>query len=174
MKNGGLTDLPDAIRSRLFNIGVANGVKETSEARAAADRWQRVNDAWSYSVPEDESPYIARINGKNYLKTSSAVDGSDRKNDILHYDSSSSTYYVIQIEEASSSSKLSKKSNNNYAGQRGKIAMEEIVNEITKVVGTGESYSTLATKHFLEKMNIEYHDDVVYNYFKTTYPELFE
>ena len=174
VKNGGLTDLPDAIRSRLFNIGVANGVKETSEARANADRWQRVDDAWSYSVPEDESPYIARINGKNYLKTSSAVDGSDRKNDILHYDSSSSTYYVIQIEEASSSSKLSKKSNNNYAGQRGKIAMEEIVNEITKVVGTGESYSTLATKHFLEKMNLEYHDDVVYNYFKTTYPELFE
>jgi len=174
VKNGGLTDLPDAIRSRLFNIGVANGVKETSEARANADRWQRVNDAWSYSVPEDESPYIARINGKNYLKTSSAVDGSDRKNDILHYDSSSSTYYVIQIEEAASSSKLSKKSNNNYAGQRGKIAMEEIVNEITKVVGTGESYSTLATKHFLEKMNLEYHDDVVYNYFKTTYPELFE
>lgn len=174
VKNGGLTDLPDAIRSRLFNIGVANGVKETSEARANADRWQRVDDAWSYSVPEDESPYIARINGKNYLKTSSAVDGSDRKNDILHYDSSSSTYYVIQIEEAASSSKLSKKSNNNYAGQRGKIAMEEIVNEITKVVGTGESYSTLATKHFLEKMNLEYHDDVVYNYFKTTYPELFE
>ena len=52
--------------------------------------------------------------------------------------------------------------------------MEEIVNEITKIVGAGESYSTLAEKHFLKKMNLEYHDDVVYNYFKENYPELFE
>ena len=52
--------------------------------------------------------------------------------------------------------------------------MEEIVNEITKVVGTGESYSTLATKYFLEKMEIEYHDDVVYDYFEETFPDLFD
>ena len=174
IKNGGLTDLPDSIRSRLFNIGVANGVKETAEAQLAADRWQKVEGAWTYSIPEDESPYVARINGKNYLKTASSIDGSDNKNDVLHYDSGTSTYYVVQIEEAASSSKLSKKSANSYTELRGKGAMEEIVNEITKVVGTGESYSTLATKYFLKKMNIEYHDDVIYNYFKENYPELFE
>ena len=174
IKNGGLTDLPDGIRSRLFNIGVANGVKETTETQNAADRWQRVNDAWEYKLPENESPYVARINGKNYLKTASSIDGSDRKSDILHYDSGTSTYYIVQIEEAASSSKLSKKSANSYAELRTKAAMEEIVNEITKIVGQGESYSTLATKYFLEKMNIEYHDEVVYNYFKETYPELFE
>jgi len=174
VKNGGLTELPEAIRNRLFNIGVANGVKETEEEQLAADRWQRVNDAWSYKVPDNESPYVARINGKNYLKTSSSIDGSSRKNDILHYDSSSSTYYVVQIEEASSSSKLSKKSENSYSKLRSKSAMEEIVNEVTKVVGTAESYSTLAEKYFLEKMNLEYHDEVVYNYFKENYPDLFE
>lgn len=174
VKNGGLTDLPESIRGRLFNIGVANGVKETEEAQNNADRWQRKDDAWTYAKPEDESPYVARINGKNYLKTASSIDGADPENDILHYDSASSTYYIIQIEEASSSSKLSKKSTNSYAELRGKATMESIVNEIAKVVGTGESYSTLATKYFLEKMNIEYHDDTVYNYFKDTYPELFE
>ena len=174
IKNGGLTDLPDGIRSRLFNIGVANGVKETEEAQLAEDRWQRVDNEWKYTIPSDESPYVARINGKNYLKTASSIDGSDNKNDILHYDSGSSTYYIVQIEEAASSSKLSKKSTNSYAELRGKNVMEEIVNEITKVVGTGESYSTLATKYFLEKMSIEYHDEVVYNYFKDNYPDLFE
>ena len=174
IKNGGLTDLPDSIRNRLFNIGVANGVKETTEEQAEAERWIRENDAWKYVVPAEESPYVARINGKNYLKTASSVDGSDPENDILHYDSSTSTYYVVQIEEAASSSKLSKKSDHSYAELRNKTAMEEIVNEITKVVGTGESYSTLATKYFLEKMEIEYHDDVVYDYFKENYPELFD
>lgn len=174
VKNGGLTELPESIRNRLFNIGVANGVKETEEAQLAAERWQKTGDTWNYTVPENESPYVARINGKNYLKTSSSIDGSDRKNDILHYDSSSSTYYIIQIEEASSSSKLSKKSANSYEELRSVTDMERIVNEITKVVGAGESYATLATKYFLEKMAIEYHDDVVYNYFKDTYPELFE
>ena len=174
VKNGGLTDLPDSIRNRLFNIGVANGVKETSTQQDEAERWKKVDDVWTYEVPEDESPYVARINGKNYLKTSNSIDGNDRKNDILHYDSSTSTYYVVQIEEASSSSKLSKKSANSYSELRGKAAMEEIVNEITKIVGAGESYSTLAEKHFLKKMNLEYHDDVVYNYFKENYPELFE
>ena len=174
IKNGGLTDLPDAVRNRLFNIGVANGVKETAEAKAEAERWQRANGVWEYKIPDGESPYVARINGHNYLKTASSIDGSSRENDILHYDSSSSTYYVVEIEEASSSSKLSKKSANSYAELRGEAAMQEIVSEVTKVVATGESYSTLATKYFLEKMNIEYHDDVVYDYFKETYPELFE
>ncbi|MBO4286057.1 MAG: hypothetical protein J5880_01845 [Bacilli bacterium] len=175
VKNGGLTDLPDAIRNRLFNIGVANGVKETAEAQNAEERWQKnANNEWEYKIPENESPYIARINGHNYLKTASSIDGSSRENDILHYDSSSSTYYVVEIEEAASSSKLSKKSANSYAVLRGNEAMEEIVNEVTKVVATAESYATLATKYFLEKMNIEYHDDVVYNYFEETYPELFE
>ena len=174
IKNGGLTDLPDAVRNRLFNIGVANGVKETADAKAAAERWQKVNGVWEYKIPDGESPYVARINGHNYLKTSSSIDGSSRENDILHYDSSSSTYYIVEIMEASSSSKLSKKSNNSYVELRGDAAMEEIVSEVTKVVATGESYSTLATKYYLEKMNLEYHDDVVYNYFKETYPELFE
>ena len=174
IKNGGLTDLPDAVRSRLFNIGVANGVKETADEQAKAERLQYVNGAWEYVIPENESPYVARINGHNYLKTASSIDGSDRENDILHYDSSSSTYYIVEIVEASSSSKLSKKSANSYESLRGDAAMERIVSEVTKVVSTGESYSTLATKYFLEKMSIEYHDDVVYKYFEDNYPELFE
>ena len=175
VKNGGLTDLPDSVRNRLFNIGVANGVKETAETQNAEERWQlNADKVWEYKIPENESPYVARINGHNYLKTASSIDGSDRESDILHYDSASSTYYIVEIEEAASSSKLSKKSANSYSILRGSEAMEEIVSEVTKVVATGESYSTLATKYFLEKMDIEYHDDVVYDYFKETYPELFE
>ena len=191
IKNGGLTDLPESIRNRLFNIGVANGVPEFSThlighanyyTKDELDRYSYNADegAWTYAIPTDEngksieSAYVARINGKNYLKTASSVEGSDPYKDILHYDSSTSTYYIIQIEEACSSSKLSKNSSNSYSVARGTAAMEEIVNEVTKVVGTSESYDTLATKYYLEKMNIEYHDDIVYDYFVENYPDLFE
>ncbi len=175
IKNGGLTQLPDSIRSRLFNIGVANGVKETAEERKEVDRWQLIDGSYDYIVPEDENAYVARINGKNYLKTSSRIGvDDDPTKDILHYDSSSKTYYVVQIEEACSSSKLSKTSANSYRNTRGAEAMEEMINEITKIVGVSESYGTLATKYYLEKMEIKYHDQAVYDYFKSNYPELFE
>ena len=52
--------------------------------------------------------------------------------------------------------------------------MQEIINEVAKIIGKGESYSTLATKKYLKAMSIEYHDESVYDYFKTNYPELFD
>ena len=176
IKNGGLTELPDSIRNRLFNIGVANGVKEEKEEQTKVDRYQKAEDgSWSYVVPEKENAYVARIKGKNYLKTSSRIGvDDDPMMDVLHYDNASKTYYVVQIEEACSSSKLSKVSSNSYKFSRGVDAMEDIINEVTKIVGKSESYSTLATKHYLEKMGILYHDQSVYDYFKSNYPELFD
>ena len=191
IKNGGLTDLPDSIRSRLFNIGVATGLAEYDEVPAGKegkiysktelDRYQYVNGSWVKAIPTDsegneiESAYVARINGKNYLKTSSRVEGNGIDEDILHYDASTKTYYIVQIEEAVSSSKLSKISTSNYSTIDGdSVRMEEIVDEVTKVVGKGSSYTSLATNHFLEKLSLEYHDDTVYEYFKTNYPDLFE
>ena len=51
--------------------------------------------------------------------------------------------------------------------------MEEIVNEVCKIVADSESYRTLAKKYFLEKANLKYHDTVIYEYFKSNFPELF-
>ena len=171
VKNGGLTDLPESIRSRLFNIGVATGVKETAEDKAAMERSYK-DGAWKES--EDENAYVCRINGHNYLKTASRVKGDSIDNDILHYDADSKTYYIVEIEQAVSSSKLSKTSERNYAHTLGDEAMQEIINEVAKIIGKGESYSTLATKKYLKAMDISYHDESVYDYFKENYPELFD
>ncbi len=190
IKNGGLTELPDAIRSRLFNIGVATGLPEYTTvpqelkgkvySKAELDRWQYKDGVWTKAIPtvngkEIESAYIARINGKNYLKTSSRVEGASIDEDILHYDSSTKTYYIIQIEEAVSSSKMSKVSTSNYRNIDGNPArMEEIVNEVTKIVSKGSSYSSLATNHYLKAMSLKYHDDKIFEYFKENYPDLFD
>ena len=167
IKNGGLSDLPDEIRTRLYNIGVANALDDEDypdrnyQNDTAAD-WD-VN----YTIPEGEGNYVAKINGKYYLKVGSKEAGADPRDDILF--KINGTSYVIQIEEAISASKLSKEST-----VYDSTIKEEIINEVAKVIASDDSYKTLSTKHWLEKCALKYHDQVVYDYFKTNYPELFE
>ena len=167
IKNGGLTNLPEDIRTRLFNIGVANAL-DGKGSDALPDRKDN-----GYAKYADEDSYIARINGKNYLKVSETEDSTSNK-DMLFYDKTSSTYYIIQIEEAASSSKLSKTSDNSYAELRDDETMETIVNEVARVVADNDSFKTLSTKHWLEKAALQYHDQKVYDYFLDNYPDLFE
>ena len=150
IKNGGLTDLPDGIRSRLFNIGVATGVKELSDEKAASER--TYDGEWYEAV--NENAYVCRINGHNFLKTSSRITGESIEKDILHYNADDKCYYIIEIEEAVSSSKLSKTSSNNYAHTRedGDNVMQGIVSELASLVGDSDNYSTLATKKYLKEM----------------------
>lgn len=161
IKNGGLTDLPDSIRTRLFNIGVANALDNED----TLDRWNK--DAATYTVPEGESNYVAKINGKYYLKVAQKESGSKPEDDILFNEGGK--FYVVQIEEAISASKLAKESTVYES-----TAKEEIINEVAKVIANDDSYKTLSTKHWLEECALEYHDTKVYDYFKDNYPELFE
>lgn len=167
IKNGGLSSLPETIRTRLFNIGVANEIND--------DLRDRKDNGYKKYADEDETnSYIARINGKSYLKVAD-TESSNTDKDMLFYDTASSTYYIIQIEEAASSSKLSKDSDNNYAAIYDDAEkMEEIVADVARVVAENESYKTLSTKHWLEKAELEYHDETVYDYFLENYPDLFE
>ena len=171
IKNGGLTELPDEIRTRLFNISVANGVIENKEEAAKLDRIVGED----YKVPEDESAYIARINGRNFLKKASRVEGEKEQNDILFHDSGNGSYYIVEVQEAVSSTKLSKSSSseNNYYNARAND-VEKIINNVSEIVGKSESYSAQATEYYIKQMAIIFHDDDVYEYFKATYPDLFK
>ncbi|MCR5505487.1 MAG: hypothetical protein K6F07_00610, partial [Bacilli bacterium] len=150
VKNGSSGSLPDEIKTRLFNIGVANALDDDD----VEDRW----DGTTYAVPDDESNYVAMINGKHYLKVASKQAGADPKDDILF--NINNTFYVVQIEEATSASKLGKESTVYESAVK-----EEIINEVAKVVAKDESYKTLSTKHWLEECKLKYHDTVVYDYF---------
>ncbi len=177
IKNGGLSTLPDNIRTRLFNISVANAIQEGDEdGLKEHDRWQWNGSSWTYSKDNDANNYVAQINGKYYLKnqTSEASEYANKSSDVLFYDRDSSTYYIVQIEEAISSSKLSKTSSNRYAETRGNDVMEDAVNSIVEIVASDSSYSTLSTEWWLEQAALEYHDDVVYDYFYANYPDLFD
>ncbi len=187
IKNGGLSDLPDSIRNRLFNVGVANRIAENekAESRVSQDRWQLVDGEWVYSDESDTSSYVALINGSYYLLNDDTT-GVTSANDMVFYDTDSSTYYIIEIEAAASSSKLSKVNENRYTEalvndddtaeerlEHQELA-ETYINEICTEVAADDTYSTLSTKYWLEKAGINYHDDDVYDYFYENYPELFE
>lgn len=163
IKNGGLSDLPDTIRTRLFNIGVATEL----DKEGVVDRFA----TGTYKADDSESKLVAKINGKFYLKVASKQAGSEVTDDILFYDSDSSTYYVVQIEEAISASKLAKEATKQTYTSDEK---EEIINEVAKVIASDDTYRTLSTKHWLEEASLKYHDTTVYEYFEENYPELFE
>ena len=170
VKNGSLS-LASSITNRLFSVGVANGLDTSDEA----DRYY-YDGGWKYRTDAKENKYVARINGSYFLKVESteAHDGTDPEAsaaDILF--KSDNTWYVVQILEAANSTKLSKNNNNNYAHLKSEAIMEKYVNEIAKTLSSNSTYENLAKKYWVSEMAIKYHDTVVYDYFKTNFPELF-
>ncbi len=176
IKDGGLTELPTSIKNRLFHNGVSIALD-----RKNPEENDRFDADGNYDSSRDYTDYVARINGKYFLTTTKSEGNTSsteiNAEDILFLDEATNTYYVVEIEEAVSSSKLSKNSTNSYAsiyGDTGNEKMEEIVNNVAEVVGSGDSYQTLSKSHWLEEMNLEYHDEVIYDYFKTNFPDLFD
>lgn len=179
IKNGGLSELPESIRTRLFSVGVANALDIADlTVRLARDRYQySATDGWTYDASRDGgNSFVARINSRFYLKNDQATteNNPDGRFDIVFEDDASSTYYIVQVCEAPITSKLAKNGAKSYAVLRSSARMEAIVNDVLKVVGTGESYKTTSTKYWLEEAAMTYHDEVVYNYFKDNYPDLFD
>ena len=92
VKSGTVGDLPDSIKTRLFNIGIANVLDTES---AATDRFKKDGNDYVYEVPENESKLVAKINGKYYLKVASKQSGALAEDDILFNENGK--YYVVQV-----------------------------------------------------------------------------
>ena len=180
IKNGGLNDF-SSFRDRLFNIGVASAldnIKAEDGVTVDYDQYDRfyLNEGtWEIDTSRDYNKYVARINGSYFLKSATSESASS-KDDIVFYNSDTKTYYLVQVVEAVSSSKFNKSADAwNYAKLRGdRKVLADYVNEVAKILSENESYVTLAKKHWLEEMGIGYHDDIVYDYFKSNFPELFD
>ena len=167
VKSGSVGDLPDDIKSRLFNIGIANVLDDKSD-KAQADRIVKTGEStYKYEVPATESKLVAKINGKYYLKVGSKQSGAMDQDDILF--NQGGKYYVVQIKEAVSGSKLAKDSTKYDLAQK-----ENIINDVARVVADNDTYKSASTKHWLEQASIKYHDTKIYDYFKENYPDLFD
>ena len=168
IKNGGLSSLPEAVRSKLFNHAVAVALDKTGEG-ALVDRTDVATwDTAAYDAETKVSKYVAKVNGAYFLK-SDTLESKDSNKDLYFYDSGSQTYYFVEIEEAVNSAKLSDNDTSYDVDTKASIARS-----VTKVVGESSTYGTLAKEHWLKKMELEYHDQKVYDYFKENYPKLFD
>lgn len=168
IKDGGLSSLPTTIKNRLFNSSVSVALdREDNHDRYTGD---------TYNSNNDYNDYVAKINGhyflKNIKKEGTVDPTTPYADDILFTDNG--TYYVVEILEAVSASKLSKTGDHSYAKVYDNEKMEEVINSVVSLIGEGETYKNLSKKHWLKKMNLQYHDQKIYDYFKSNFPELFE
>ncbi len=171
-ESSGLGDLPDAIKTRLFNIGVAN-VLDNEEIEDRITKTTVGEDTTvTYSDKADSSKLVTKINGKYYLKVASKEAEADPRDDILF--KVDGKYYIVQIVEAVSGSKLAKDSKIYEKDSENPDRKQEIINEVARVVASKDTYQTLSTKHWLKQAAIKYHDTKVYDYFKENYPDLFD
>lgn len=182
-------DSKGEINDRLFKLSVANAkieigdgadaalVAANKEALKNSDRFVYSADSgWSIRSREEanavENKFLCSINGAFYLRFEGQYTSDDWMNDIVYDDGSA--YYIVQVLEAAKDSKLRNLDGSNYAASRGQSFMDSIIDEIAKHVGETGSYATLSKNHWLEKMDLKYHDQKIYDYFKANYPDLFD
>ena len=184
IKSVGVSSLPEAIKSKLFDINVANALNPTLDedgnVKNPCVEYTYENGAWTTNVDkliaEEKSTsniinVVGKVNGNYFLRNTTRIKDDPVQEDILF--ESDGTYYVVLVEDAIRSKNLDKK-NISELDADGLAQLETYINEIVQIVANNDTYKNLSKKHWLEEMNLKYHDTVVYEYFKTNYPELFD
>jgi len=155
----GLSSLASVLSTRLFKVQVANEVDGT---------------------PSETTPFGKYVNGNYYLLPDTYESGAAYP--YLYMDSSSN-WYLVKVEEAVKPAKITSTSTGTgssaYYDNMPKHAndhyfAEQVSRKIAYSLSTSDTWKSKANKYFVNEMAIIYHDTYVYNYFKTTFPSLFE
>ena len=184
IKSVGVSSLPEDIKSKLFDINVANALNPTLDkdgnVKNPCVEYTVENGAWTTNVDKLEAEGkstshvisgVGKINGNYFLRKTSRIASDSIENDVLF--ENDGTYYVVLIEDAIRSKNLDKSQIADLDAD-GLATLETYINEIVQIVANNDTYKNLSKKHWLEEMNIKYHDTTVYEYFKSNFPELFD
>jgi hypothetical protein len=146
-KDNGFSSLPSAISDILFkyNVSVDTPIN-TGEFQ--------------------QSDFIVEENGRYFLKKQNAQTEQLKDSVILR---DGSTFYIVEVEEAISQSKLSLSSEDYTTNEK-----EAIAREIGYNMASGDTYKNTAYLHYLEKLDFKYHDQSIYDYMLSAYPDLFD
>ncbi len=150
-----LSSLPSDLRSRLFKIQVANDVDSNDSEN------EKMDFGWY-------------VNGSYYLNPETYSSSSAHP--YLYFDSSSSSWVIVRVDEAVKSAKLSSSdaSYEKMEGREGKETLNQIVNKVTSMLSNNDSYIKAAKQEAVEEANLVYHDQNVYDYFESNFPDLFD
>lgn len=152
-----VASLPDAVKSRLFNLSVATG-KNGGTAAVITNNGTDITVA-------DGNKYIAKHGNNYFLRNSTLKSNQDPYETIIFHDTSAHTYYIINVEEAVSA---------NYMNDDATKTNYALRIDVASLLSSNDTNITLSKKHWLEKCDISFHDQSVYDYFSSNFPELFE
>lgn len=162
IRDGGLTDLPNSIRTRLFDRNTEKGVDHVLDDKGVA-----IDGGYLDANKEERNSYIRNINGIYYLMPESYDEANDRN--ILHFDRATSTYYIVQINEAVSRNKFDENSDQYYGDEK----LADVSREIASIIAKKDTIKTRAIEHYLESVEIDFHDEQIYEYYQKQYPDIF-
>ena len=166
IKSSGVANLPETIKTKLFDINVANAFNGDP-----CIKYEFENGQWTVKGEDDKKTIkvVGEVNGKYFLRNTSRVSGAAVENDIIFEDGT--TQYIVLVEDALRSKNLDK----DVATTADQLeVLETYINETVQLVSNNDTYKNLSKKHWLKEMNLKYHDTVVYDYFKSNFPELFD
>lgn len=160
----GLSDIPSDTKNRIFNMGVANEVDVLN--KNATDGKSQGN-------------YVYYRNGEgttgkdHYLVT---LKNAETGNQTPYLISDNGSWYLFDVQEAVKSSKLSKSDESNYYDvlKNESFYGDYVARAIAATLSSSDTYKKSSNQYFVKKMALVYHDQSVYDYFKKTFPDLFE
>lgn len=149
--SGGLSSLPSSLSTRVFKTAVANEV-----------------DAHEGDY---EGNYGRYIGGKYFLTP--ATYSETEKYPYLVQDGSN--YYIVWVKEATKASKFTSTSESDFNyDKRGTLEGEKIARKVAYSLSSIDTWKTDAKAYYVQQMAVMYHDDYVYSYFKSQFPDLFD
>ena len=164
---GSIGDMPSDLRTRLFSIKTANEVDGNYDKDTFDVLENQVYDNGMY------------VQGSYYLTPETY---GNTEHPYLIYDSSSTAWTLVRVDEAVKGPKLSTNADStasySYLEEHGlraeKDTQNQIVWRIAGMIASGDSYVKAARQKVLEAANLKYHDQDVYDYFESNFPDLFD
>jgi len=169
---GAIDALPTDYSKRLFKGPVAsNGVDKGYDEATKSYKDTDLSNLTG-------TVYGAYVKNNYYL-----VSKNPQSGDAYPYIIKDGTnFYLVMVNEAVNASKLGTTTTENYDGMAahtsdalyGGIYTEYIARQVAYNMASSETYKSSSNQHWVEKMAINYHDTTIYNYFKKTFPDLFD
>lgn len=147
------SSLPDAIKNKLYSFSFVNEWNSTLETDNS------FVGTYIYEDPVTQRKYLRK---DSFNSTPDSLLWNDGDN-----------YYIVEIEDIVTPSLVSI-TNDGEQSQDEKVERENKARTIGYSLASSDIYTTNAITYYLEQCNINYHDQDVYDYFNTTYPDLFK
>lgn len=149
---GGLSSLPETYQRRAFLSQVATEFYDVGK-----------NETGTYGINK---------NGNYYLLSSPYETGSDTPYLITTTSETSSTYYLVRIDEAVKGSYIDSSSTDQHKFSDEKAW--DVAHTMAYSLSSSDSWRSAARSYFVEQMKFIFHDTDVYNWFKSTYPDIYD